>query len=144
MPRSVFVPFSLQEVYGGFGEGEGVARADETGVTLEFELRDGVVGFLKSGVREVRVSLDEMSSVEVKTGPFGGQLTIATRTLGASSRVPGSKPGRVRLRVPRAGRQASREAAALLNTASADLEIEAFRRELDERRGGPNPPASSI
>lgn len=136
MSRPIIVPFKLSDVHGGLGEGDGMAEVDASGLTLRFETRDAFLGALRSGAKETRIPLEEVSSVEATSGPFGGYLTIVTSNFAATTSVPGSRHGQIRLRIPRAGREAAEEAASLLNRRLAEVEIEGFKRELDEKDGG--------
>lgn len=136
MARPIIVPFKLSDLYGGLGEGDGLAEIDGAGLTIRFETRDSFVGALRSGAKETRIPLEEISSVEVKSGPFGGYMNVTTSNFAAAASVPGSRHGYIRLRIPRAGREAAEAAASLLNRRLAESELEEFKKELDGRDGG--------
>jgi hypothetical protein len=134
MPRSVTVPFSIPDLYGGFGEADGMAEVGEDALVLRFQVKDSWVRLLKSGVKEVRVPLEEIASADLKSGPFRTILTVVTNDFAAASSVPGSKHGRIKLRIAREGREAAKEAESLLKLRLAQKELEGFRKELG--RGG--------
>jgi hypothetical protein len=131
------VPFSIPEVY-GVGEAHGVATADGGGLVLEFEIKDSLVGALRSGVKEVRIPLAEIASVKARSNPFWTTLVVQTRSLSAASRVPKSEGGRFSLRVRRRDAAAAREAEELLALGLARKEVEDLsgdlRGELEPRR----------
>jgi hypothetical protein len=133
---SVRVPFSIPEVYGGLAQAYGMATVDETGLALEFEVKDGLIGALSSGVKEVRIPLAEIAAVVARTGPFGGKLVVETRSLAPASRVPKSKGGRIELKVARSSREAAKEAESLLSVALSRREIDDLRRDLGRKRDG--------
>lgn len=133
--QSVRFSFSIPEAYGGFADTRGIAEVSETGTSLEFEVEDGLFGVFRSGAKEVKLSAAQLRSAEIKAGWFRTRLVLEATTLGATSDIPGSKQGRVTLRIPRKEREAARRAESLLAAGLAREEFEGIRRELGERRG---------
>ena len=57
-----YVPFSFPEVYQGLASGGGIATATTAGLTLEFQVKDGFVGIIKSDIRKVVIPISELRS----------------------------------------------------------------------------------
>ena|SRR5438876_6111568 len=95
------LPFTISGVYLDFANLEGIARLDESGLILEFSVKDALVGVLKSKPKEVRLVFADIAEVTFKGGLFRGELTLQTRRMSAIADVPGSSAGRLRLRCRR-------------------------------------------
>ena len=100
------VPFSLDNVWGGFGEGEGLLHDEGTQLRLEFEIKDGVFGAIKSGLKQIVIPFDELVSVTLTkgwlgTGWLGVKILIQTRRMDALQDVPGASQGRIELCISR-------------------------------------------
>ena len=102
--ESISLPFSIPNVYQGLAEAKGIVRTTEAGLSLEFEVKDGVVGLLKSGINEVRLDIDELSRVDLHTGWFRTRLSIRTRSMTALSSIPGNEAGQIQLQIARKDR----------------------------------------
>jgi hypothetical protein len=85
---------------------EGLLRLEDGDLVLEYQTKDGLLGILKSHVREVRIPRDMLASVTVrKQGLFGfnSQLVIHTARMQPvpGTEIPGMTQGRLVLDVTR-------------------------------------------
>ena len=99
------VPFSL-EVLGGLGEAHGLLKDEESHLALEFQTQDSVAGVLKSEVKHVRISFDDLVSLVLTKGWLGTKwlgvkLVIQTTNLDTLKDVPGASQGRIELSIAR-------------------------------------------
>jgi hypothetical protein len=99
------LPFSIPHVYEGLANAKGIVRVESAELILEFEVKDGFVGMIKSGVREVRIPFDDLADLELHKGWFSTKLSIRTRRMTASSRIPGSDGTMAQLHLSRRDRQ---------------------------------------
>ncbi len=102
-PTRLRVPFTIDKVYGGLARADGILRFDGRALTLEFQVKDDVVGYMASGVKTVTVPLSEVVSLDWILGWFGRKTTLELRTdkLHTLRDVPRSEHGIVRLRIAR-------------------------------------------
>ena len=91
------LPFFIPKVYEGLATAHGIARITRSGLTLEFEVKDGFVGVLKSGLREVVIPLDDLQLLELRKGWFKTRLFIRTRRMATLQKIPGNHAGGVEL-----------------------------------------------
>ena len=103
------VPFTLSELYGGLATCEGLLRDEGKEIALEFQIKDAVAGFIKSGVREVRVPLKDLVSVTLTKGWLGTswlgvKIVIQTARMELLKDVPGASQGRIELHIARKDR----------------------------------------
>jgi serine/threonine protein kinase len=102
--RRLRVPFSISELYAGFAKATGCLYFDDEAVRLEYEVKDDVVGYMSSGVKNVRIPLADILSLELKRGRLGLRHTfeILTYKISSLEGVPRSEQGRARLSIARA------------------------------------------
>ena len=101
------VPFTIRNVFQGFAESEGILSVDGADLKLEFQTTDAVVGLLKSGVREVRLPLDDVQEVAFRKGWFGCSLVIRVSGMRGASEVPNFKQGEILLSIAKKHSQAA-------------------------------------
>ena len=78
--------------------------------------------FNKSGTKECRLSLEEVSTVSFKHGFFGGaEMRIKARDMMSVGEVPNAKAGLIRLKFKRANRKLGETLAGMLEEALAQL-----------------------
>jgi hypothetical protein len=95
------VPFT-QQVFGGLGECHGLIRPDEDCLVLEFQVQDSLGGVFRGRPKSVRIPLADLESVELKGRWLRRTLVIQARSLISMAKMPGSKQGRVELKIARA------------------------------------------
>ena len=108
------VPFTLSNVFGGFAEGEGLLHNEGTHLCLEFQVKDGILGVLKSEVRELRIPLENVASVTLTKGWFGTnwfgvKIVIQADRMEAFQDVPGASQGRLELSISRKNYEAAED-----------------------------------
>ncbi|HEX8247586.1 MAG TPA: hypothetical protein VF599_05335 [Pyrinomonadaceae bacterium] len=91
------VPFKIDD---NFSQVAGVAKFSGAGIVLEFESK--LFGIIKSGVKEVRIALDEILDVKLKKGVFkrGARIEIRLQSFTKLSEVPNSD-GKITLKLAR-------------------------------------------
>ena len=95
------VPFKIDDAYAGFGEVEGVLALESTGLKLEFQARDNLIGVVKSGIKELIVPLDQIEEIGFKKSLFGNKLTVRVTSMSLFEALPGQSPTEVSLGIRR-------------------------------------------
>ncbi len=85
------------DVYQGLAEANGILSVKEQGVFIEFEVKDSLVGVIKSGVKKVMIPFGEIISVEVKSNVFISRMTIRVGRMGLLDGFPNSERGEVKI-----------------------------------------------
>ena len=131
MPSSLIsLPFWIPD---GLGVTDGIAKVCETKLVLEFEVRGGLVGWIRLGVKEVAIPFDEIESVSLRTGVFKSTLIITTKSLSPASDVPGGRRGQISLCVAREDKKKAKEVESLLAFGLARRELHGLRSRLGQR-----------
>jgi hypothetical protein len=123
------VPFSIKDVYGGLADCQGIVRATDTCLVLEFETRDSVFGVLKSGVKSVEIPFAELESVTYEKRLFSATIHICARRLSTVADIPGLKDGEVKLKIARKNRSKAKLFASSVNLHAIDLNLESIRNQ---------------
>jgi hypothetical protein len=105
------VPFKV-DLFAGFGSCNGLLRDEGEHLALEFQNQDNIAGIIKSGVKQVRVPLNDLVSVTITKGWLGGRWMGVTIVLQAARMetlqdIPGMSQGRVALSVASKDRDAA-------------------------------------
>ena len=100
------VPFNLDDLYAGLGECRGLLKREGDQLHFEIQIQDSIAGILKSDVREIRVPIDEVASLELTEGWLGinwlgVKLVLQTSSVERLSEMPGASQGRVQLKIAR-------------------------------------------
>lgn len=108
----ISIPFKL-EVHQGLSQANGIAKISSAGIVLEFETK--FLGLVSSGVKEVRLSLDEILAVRFKKGFFkyGTKIEIRMQSFLKLTEVP-NQDGKIVLRIPRDQHDEAKEAVEIL------------------------------
>ncbi len=101
--RKLRVPFTIAKLYGGLAKASGCIRFDGKNVSLEFEVKDDVLGYVSSGIKNISIPLSEIVSLQLKQGLFVwiNSIEITTDQLSTLKNVPRSEQGRAKLQIAR-------------------------------------------
>ncbi|HEX8369309.1 MAG TPA: hypothetical protein VF604_12265 [Pyrinomonadaceae bacterium] len=112
------VPFKIDD---NFSQVAGVAKFSGAGIVLEFESK--LFGIIKSGVKEVRLALDDILDVKFKKGMFkrGARIEIRLKSFTKLNEVP-NRDARITLKLERDDFERGAQA------------VERLQKDLSERR----------
>ena len=113
------VPFTLDNVWAGFGQGAGLLHYEGTQLCLEYQLKDTVVGAVKSGLKQVRIPLKDLVSVNLTKGWLGTsfpglKIVIQATRMDVLRDMPSASQGRIELHITSKNRDAAEELIAAL------------------------------
>lgn len=97
MQNFISVPFKAAS---GFSEFDGMGKFSPAGIVLEFESK--FLGFIKSGVRENRIAVDEILDVKFRKGFFkyGAKIEIRLKSFQQLTKLP-NDDGKITLKIKR-------------------------------------------
>ncbi len=129
MLTSTRVPFTT-EAFAGLAKVHGLVHVEESGLRLEFETKDSVIQFFKSGMREVLVPWAELESVDFKKALLsGGMLIIKSVRMAALADVPGHQHGTAKLNIARAHRTDAERVVDMATMRMAEARLAELQRE---------------
>lgn len=112
------VPFEISDINHGLQVAKGLFRLDKDGIELEFEIQDGIIGIIKSGVRTVHLNYADLESITYKKGWFSAKIVLEGTSMRVFEDLPGSEQGTCKLKVKRKNRP---EAEKIISTARMHL-----------------------
>ena len=131
------VPFSNNSVYEGLGKVNGLIRLEDDVLVLEYQTKDGVFGVLKSRVRETRLGLKDVASIEFDRGRVTSNLRLRVLSIALLSDLPCCESGEARLKIARRDRDAAGGLVSRVQLRLSELRLEAADRKLREMQSDP-------
>jgi len=116
MQSFISVPFKAES---GLSHFDGMGKFSPAGVVLEFESK--FLGFIKSGVQENRIAVDEILDIKFRKGIFklGAKIEIRLKSIARLSELPSSE-GKLTLKIKREDFEPAREAVERLQKAMTE------------------------
>lgn len=99
------VPFIIPEINHGFQQAEGLLKLGDKQLELEFEVKDAILGVIKSGVRDVAVPFSGLKSIEFKKGWFSAKIILEATSMKVFNELPGTELATCTLKVKRKHRE---------------------------------------
>lgn len=94
------VPFTIPKLCWGMAECQGILRGEGNCLLFEYQVQDNFAGWFRGSPKIVRLPLAELESVELRKGWFRAtDLVITAKSMAAVAAVPGSRQGRIELRI---------------------------------------------
>ncbi len=102
------IPFKTES---GLSQFDGMSKFSSAGIVLEFESK--LLGFIKTGVKEIRLPLIEILDVKFRKGffRFGARIEIRLKNFALLSELP-SRDGKITLKIVRDDFERAHEAVA--------------------------------
>jgi len=112
------VPFIIPEINSGFQQAEGLLKLAKEQLELEFEVKDAILGLIKSGVKDAVIPFSELKSIEFKKGWFSTKIILEGTSMKTFNELPGSELATCTLKVKRKHRE---DAESLISQARLQL-----------------------
>ena len=122
------IPVRFPEIYQGLADAEGMLRISPDALTVEYQVKDNLLGVVKSGVSTAVIPFDHIDEVDLRSNFIRTNINIRVDSMQIVDDVPGAKQGIVRLKIPR---RYKKEAAVIAHEAS----IRSSQSKLDRLEG---------
>ena len=112
----ITVPFKAES---GLSQFDGMGKFSPAGIVLEFESK--FLGFIKSGVKENRIALDEILDIKFRKGFFkmGAKIEIRLKSFTRLAELP-NDDGKITLKIKREDFELAKEAVERLQKAMTE------------------------
>lgn len=117
------MPVSIPEAYGGMAECHGSLRLLGDGLQLEYQGREGFLGLLKGGVREVMIPWTGLMELKLRRYWLVKRLHLVVQSSRYLEGVPGATGSQVRLAVERKHRELAQQIVFAVNLRLCEQEI---------------------
>ena len=112
---SYHLPFTVPSIGMGLQAMSGIAHFKKDTLRIEYELKDAILGVVKSAPREASLTVAQLLRVTMRRKLFGAKLEIQTRSLAELADIPGSEAGRLVLHVKRRDRNTAERMASTIS-----------------------------
>jgi hypothetical protein len=109
------LPFSIENLNGGFMKVEGILRVEEENLVFEYQKKDAVVEAYQSDLKTVTISLSELDMLEYKKGWFSVKLILHGKRASSFGELPGKDLTERVLKVKRKHRNVAANISSNLN-----------------------------
>jgi len=116
------IPIRIHTPDAVFTETYGLLGLQEGCLVLEYETKDAFIGAYSSGVEELDILPDDVSSITFKKGLFKAKLIINARSMKLFEKIPGAKHGKIVFRVKRKHRADAKQLAMFLQHRLKELQ----------------------
>jgi len=99
------IPFTIPEINHGFQEASGLMKLTKEGIELEFEVKDAILGVIKSGIKNVIIPYSKLESIEYKKGWFSSKIILNGTSMRVFEEVPGTDVATCTIKVKRKHRE---------------------------------------
>lgn len=121
------LPFTIEDLNGGFMKLEGILRVNEDQLMFEFQKKDAVLEAYQSELKTVEIPLAELEMLEFKKGWFSAKLILHGRSASSFRDLPGKDLIERVLKVKRKHRDIAASISSNLNLALSEKKL----KELD-------------
>ncbi len=126
--NSVQVPFRITDIDLGFQEAEGLIRYEPNRVVIQYKIKDALGLSLKSDVKELRLGMDDLASLEIKDWWITLRLVLTVKSMRLIQELPNSHSGEVTMKVARKHRKTLKEFVSTTRLALSEFRL----NQLDE------------
>src|SRR5690554_2967552 len=122
------LPFSIEELNGGFMKVEGILRVEEYNLVFEFQKKDAVIEIYQSEVKTESIPLTELAMLEYKKSWFSDKLILHSRRASSFKDLPGKDLTERILKIKKKNRNIAANITSTLNLQLSEIRL----KELDE------------
>ncbi len=124
LQRNLSLPFKTEDAYSGLASVQGMIRFEPKQLVLEYQVKDNIVGMLKSGTKELRIPFENLNELTYKVNWFISRLKLHVNSMRILGEFPVGKDGIITLRINRKQRQTAREIVSQVNLRLSELRLE--------------------
>lgn len=124
------IAFTLPDA-NDFVEASGLLRYDSSGLHLEFQSKDAILGVIKSSVKSVRLRADDLRGLQYKRSWFSHHLIVQAKDMKTIAAVPGAESGQVRLKIKKADVDEAKSLCLHVSSALTDARLKRLVAEAD-------------
>lgn len=127
MDNSTYIlPFTIANSDNFLMESHGIVRLEGLNIHIEYQSKDSFFGVVKTKVKELDVSLDQIQAIQFKKGFFTQSLYIQAKQMKIFGDIPGSKQAGIDLKIKRSDRKTAEYLASAANLRLSELRLAAY------------------
>ncbi len=107
--QTVVLPFEVPNLFAGFAQGAGLAKASASELTLEFVVKDTFLNVFKSDIKAISIPRQEIDQARFDRGWVRSKVFLRAKSMKWFADLPGCDSGEVTLFVARKDRDRAEE-----------------------------------
>lgn len=120
------VPFLIPEINHGFQQAEGLMKLGKERLELEFEVKDSILGVMKSGVKEVVIPFSDLKSITYEKGWIGAKVILEGNSMKVFNELPGTELATCTLKIKRKHRDDARRLVSQARMQFSEYKLDQF------------------
>lgn len=120
--------FTTEDAYHGLAAVSGMMRLGKQKLILEYQVKDAVLGMIKSEPRELIIPFENLIEVKYKLNWVLSRFKVQVNSMHVLGKFPVGKEGIITLKIKRKQKQAAKELASSIN-----LQLSEYRLEMMDR-----------
>ena len=120
------VPFIIPEINHGFQQAEGLMKLGKERLEFEFEVKDSILGVVKSGLKEVVIPFSDLKSITYKKGWIGAKVILEGNSMKVFSELPGTELATCTLKIKRKHRDDAQRLISQARMQFSEYKLEQF------------------
>ncbi|MEM6343915.1 MAG: hypothetical protein AAF927_08545 [Bacteroidota bacterium] len=116
--------FTTEEAYHGLAAVSGMMRLGKNQLILEYQVKDALVGMLKSEPKELVIPFENLVEVVYKLNWAVSRFKIQVNSMHILGKFPVGKEGVITLKIKRKQKQAAKELASSINLKLSEYRLE--------------------
>ncbi|MEM7012742.1 MAG: hypothetical protein AAF585_14805 [Verrucomicrobiota bacterium] len=101
--------FKISDTHGGLAKSEGLIKAEDEQLLVEFQTSDNIAGVIKSDVKKIAIPFEDIAEIDWKRGFFGGKLFLEFKSMDWLASFPRTHDNRAVLEISRRNRDKAAE-----------------------------------
>lgn len=122
--NSQSIPFESADFNHGLKLARGLFKLGKEGIELEYQEQDSFVGLIKSDVKILHVSYEDLESIQFKRGWFSAKIILKTSSMELLQKLPGSEQGECILKVKRKHRDEAQQTLSQARIALSEYKLQ--------------------
>lgn len=124
--------FTTDDAYSGLAKVEGILRAEKNRLILEYQVKDNLIGVIKSSPKELRIPFEELSEVTYKLNWFVSRFRLHISSMKILGEFPVGKDGVISLRIRRKQKEMAKDLLSYINLRLSEIRLDRLDRLEDD------------
>jgi hypothetical protein len=120
--------FTTDDAYSGLAKVEGILRAEKNRLILEYQVKDNLIGVIKSSPKELRIPFEELSEVTYKLNWFVSRFRLHINSMKILGEFPVGKDGVISLRIRRKQKEMAKDLISYINLRLSEIRLDRLDR----------------
>ncbi|MFK7923667.1 MAG: hypothetical protein AB8H47_17040 [Bacteroidia bacterium] len=124
-----FLNFTTEDAYHGLAAVNGMLRLGRKELIIEYQVKDALVGMLKSEPKELRIPFENLLEVEYKLNWILSRFKLHVNSMHILGKFPVGKDGVITLKIKRKQKKTAQELASTINLKLSEHRLEMMDRD---------------